>query len=121
MLEGEVFQQPRTPAVKETNMKKKPTMKRAIMARFISAKVKCKKSLDVIKEFFNFQLTDSCHLLSIEVVGDAILVRDVVVKVAAPGLHGAHIEVKGLALGGFRFLARVALPEETSGPCEVEG
>ena len=38
MLDGEVFQQPRIPAVKETNMKKNPTMKRAIMARIISAK-----------------------------------------------------------------------------------
>ena len=36
MLDGEVFQQPRTPAVKETNMKKKPTMKRATMARLMS-------------------------------------------------------------------------------------
>jgi hypothetical protein len=36
MLVGEVFQQPRTPAVKATNMKKKPTMKRAIMARAMS-------------------------------------------------------------------------------------
>ena len=36
MLEGEVFQQPLMPAVKETNMKKNPTMKRAIMARIIS-------------------------------------------------------------------------------------
>ena len=38
-MEGEVFQQPRMPAVKETNMKKKPTMKRAIMARIMSAKI----------------------------------------------------------------------------------
>ena len=36
MLEGDVFQQPRMPAVKETNMKKNPTMKRAIIARIIS-------------------------------------------------------------------------------------
>jgi hypothetical protein len=36
MLVGEVFQQPRTPAVKATNIKKKPTMKRAIMARAMS-------------------------------------------------------------------------------------
>merc|ERR1712218_9740 len=35
MFEGDVFQHPRTPAVKETNMKKKPTMKRATMARFM--------------------------------------------------------------------------------------
>ena len=37
MFDGEVFQQPRMPAVKETNMKKKPTMNRAIMARIMSA------------------------------------------------------------------------------------
>ena len=36
MFDGEVFQQPRMPAVKETNMKKNPTMKRAIIARIIS-------------------------------------------------------------------------------------
>ena len=36
MLDGEVFQQPRMPAVKETNMKKNPTMNRAIMARIMS-------------------------------------------------------------------------------------
>ena len=38
MLDGEVFQQPRMPAVKETNMKKNPTMNRAIMARIMSSK-----------------------------------------------------------------------------------
>ena len=38
MFDGEVSQQPRMPAVKETNMKKKPTMKRAIMARIMSVK-----------------------------------------------------------------------------------
>jgi hypothetical protein len=36
MLVGEVFQQPRTPAVKATNMKKNPTMNRAIIARAMS-------------------------------------------------------------------------------------
>ena len=36
MLDGDVFQQPMMPAVKETNMKKNPTMKRAIIARIIS-------------------------------------------------------------------------------------
>ena len=36
MLDGEVFQQPRMPAVKETNIKKNPTMNRAIMARIMS-------------------------------------------------------------------------------------
>jgi hypothetical protein len=36
ILVGEVFQQPRTPAVKATNMKKNPTMKRAIIARAMS-------------------------------------------------------------------------------------
>ena len=98
-------------------MKKKPTMKRATMARFMSEK----ESVIKMRIETSGQLTNSSHLLSVEVVGDAIFVRNVVVKVAAPGLDGAHIEVKGLALGGFRFLARVALPEETSGPCEVEG
>ena len=39
MLDGDVFQQPMMPAVKETNMKKKPTRKRAIMARIISRKL----------------------------------------------------------------------------------
>ena len=33
MLEGEVRQQPTMPVTKETNMKKKLTMKKAIMAR----------------------------------------------------------------------------------------
>ena len=36
MLDGEVFQQPRMPAVKETNIKKNPTMNRAIIARIMS-------------------------------------------------------------------------------------
>ena len=36
MLEGDVLQQPTIPVVKETNMKKKATMKRAIIARPIS-------------------------------------------------------------------------------------
>ncbi len=39
MLVGEVFQQPRTPAVKATNMKKNPTMNRAIIARAMSEKM----------------------------------------------------------------------------------
>ena len=38
MLEGDVFQQPMMPAVKETNMKKKPTRNKAIMARIMSRK-----------------------------------------------------------------------------------
>ena len=45
MLDGEVFQQPRMPAVKETNMKKNPTMNRAIMARIMS-----KGSIKVLSE-----------------------------------------------------------------------
>ena len=36
MLDGDVFQQPRIPAVKATNMKKKPTINRAIMALIMS-------------------------------------------------------------------------------------
>ena len=36
MLEGDVLQQPTMPVVKETNMKKKATMKSAIIARPIS-------------------------------------------------------------------------------------
>ena len=70
---------------------------------------------------FNLILTDSGHLLGTEVVGDAVLVRDVVVKISAPGLYGAHVEVEVLPLGGLGFLTRVALSEETPGPCEVEG
>ena len=69
----------------------------------------------------NLKLTDSGHLLGIEVVGDAVLVRDVVVEVSAPGLDRAHVEFEVLPLGGLGFLARVALSEETPGPCEVEG
>lgn len=38
MLDGDVFQQPMMPAVKETNMKKKPTRNKAIMARIMSRK-----------------------------------------------------------------------------------
>ena len=38
MLEGEVRQQPTMPQVKDTNMKKKATMNRAIMARPMSEK-----------------------------------------------------------------------------------
>ena len=53
MLEGEVFQQPRMPAVKETNMKKKPTMKRAIMARIMSAKLSFKRRFHP-KNMFTF-------------------------------------------------------------------
>lgn len=37
MLDGDVLQQPTTPVMKETNMKKKVTMKRAIMDLPISA------------------------------------------------------------------------------------
>ena len=37
MLDGDVFQHPRIPAVKDTNMKKNPTMNKAIIARIISA------------------------------------------------------------------------------------
>ena len=37
-LEGEVLQQPTMPVVKETNMKKNATMKRAIIERPMSAK-----------------------------------------------------------------------------------
>jgi hypothetical protein len=37
-LDGEVLQQPTTPVVKETNIKKKATMKRAIMERPMSEK-----------------------------------------------------------------------------------
>ena len=70
---------------------------------------------------FNLILTDSGHLLGTQVVGDTVLVRDVVVQVSAPGLDGAHVEVEVLPLGGCGLLARVALPEETPGPCEVEG
>jgi hypothetical protein len=36
MLEGEVLQQPTIPVVKETNMMKKATMNKAIMARPMS-------------------------------------------------------------------------------------
>jgi hypothetical protein len=39
-LEGEVLQQPTMPVVKETNMKKKATMKRAIIERPMSEKEK---------------------------------------------------------------------------------
>merc|ERR1712223_989367 len=64
---------------------------------------------------------NSSHLLSVEVVGDAIFVRNVVIKVTAPGLHRAHVQVKGWTLRGLGLLSRVALPEEPPGPCEVEG
>lgn len=40
MFEGDVLQQPTIPVVNETNMKKKATMKRAIIARPISTKRK---------------------------------------------------------------------------------
>ena len=33
MFDGDVLQHPTTPVMKETNMKKKETMKKAIMAR----------------------------------------------------------------------------------------
>ena len=69
----------------------------------------------------NGQLTNSSHLLSVEVVGDAVFVRNVVIKVAAPGLDRAHVQVKGWTLRGLGLLARVALSEEPPGPCEVEG
>ena len=53
ILDGEVLQQPTTPVVKATNMKKKATMKRAIMARPISEIIVIKKKI----YFFC-----SCHL-----------------------------------------------------------
>jgi len=37
MLDGDVLQQPTMPVMKETNMKKKETMKKAIIARPKSA------------------------------------------------------------------------------------
>ena len=40
MFDGDVLQQPTTPVMKETNMKKNATMKRAIMERPISATMK---------------------------------------------------------------------------------
>ncbi len=40
MFDGDVLQQPTIPVVKETNMKKKATMKSAIMARPMSEKEK---------------------------------------------------------------------------------
>ena len=98
-------------------MKKKPTMKRATMARFMSEK----ESVIKMRIETSGQLTNSSHLLSVEVVGDAIFVRNVVVKVAAPGLDRAHVQVKGWTLRGLGLLSRVALPEEPPGPCEVEG
>lgn len=39
MLEGDVRQQPTTPVVKDTNMKKKATMNRAIIALDMSATI----------------------------------------------------------------------------------
>ena len=98
-------------------MKKKPTMKRATMARFMSENESVRK----MRIESNDQLTNSSHLLSVEVVGDAIFVRNVVVKVAAPGLDRAHVQVKGWTLRGLGLLSRVALPEEPPGPCEEEG
>lgn len=49
MFDGEVLQHPTTPVVKETNMKKKATMKRAIMERPMSEKGKrCQVNLIVL-------------------------------------------------------------------------
>jgi len=63
----------------------------------------------------------SGHLLGVEAFGDVLLIGDVVVEVSTPGLDRAHVEVEVGALGPLRLLARVALPEETSGPSVVEG
>ena len=39
------------------------------------------------------ELTDSGHVLGREVLGDSLLVGDVVVDVVAPRLHGRHVQV----------------------------
>jgi len=49
MLEGEVLQQPTIPVVKETNMMKKATMNKAIMARPMS---EIKKIIEMQLDFW---------------------------------------------------------------------
>ena len=61
MFEGDVFQQPRIPAVKETNMKKNPTMNRAIMARIISTK---KNVIENIYQNFLQKILINCIIKS---------------------------------------------------------
>ena len=133
MLEGEVFQHPLIPAVKETNMKKNPTMKRATMARLISEtkdKVNFeqqKRTVFALVWLPITSLTYSCHFLLAKCLGDILLVRDVVLQVPAPGLHGGHVQLHPVPQGGlglvavFRLLPREALPEEPPGAGEVEG
>ena len=123
MLDGDVFQHPRMPAVKETNMKKNPTMNRAIMARIISAK-KCWFGNILILKYFG--LTDSGHLLLVESLGLIVLIRNVVVNIAAPGLHGAHVQLHQVSqrsvglVSIVRLFSKETLPEESPGSGEVK-
>ena len=54
ILDGDVLQHPTTPVVNETNMKKKATMKSAIIARAMSAK---QRGESVTKYAFLFNST----------------------------------------------------------------
>jgi len=69
----------------------------------------------------------SCHFLLAKCLGDILLVRDVVLQVPAPGLHGGHVQLHPVPQGGlglvavFRLLPGEALPEEPPGASEVEG
>ena len=133
MFDGDVFQQPLIPAVKETNMKKNPTMKRATMARLMS-ETRNKVNLSNKKEAFFVlvrlpfaSLTYSSHFLLAECLGDVLLVGDVVLQVPTPGLHGGHVQLHPVPQGGLGLVTVLgllpgeALSEEPPGAGEVEG
>ena len=54
MLEGEVLQQPTIPVVKETNMMKKATMNKAIMARPMSEIKKNRNAIRLLDSLGTF-------------------------------------------------------------------
>ena len=122
MLEGEVFQHPLMPAVKETNMKKNPTMKRAIIARIISGVRQSYRDSN-----FNPELTYPGHLFLVELGSHVVLVGDVVVNIPAPGLHRGHVDLHqagerdpGLLRLVIQLLAQVTFSEEAPCSCVVQ-
>ena len=98
-----------------------------IICHFIEGFIR-KKYLHFCKKYLRtqFPLTYPGHLLLVEGLGDVLLVGDVVVEVAAPGLHRRHVELHQAAQRRARLvrvvvlLAEETLAEEAAGAREVE-
>ena len=71
-------------------MKKKPTMKRAIIARIIS---EGKENYTSESQTLYEKLTDSGHLFLVEGLCLIILIRDEVVNIPAVGLHRGDVDI----------------------------